>query len=363
VKAFLKKLLHPVTSRIFNRVSLLLSQARIETVAQFRAELNEQTTLLEAQVRSLQSELTDATASLASREASLRHVEAQMDALRADLYFLAAPRARSAPIRVVELRVPDTAIRFAMAGPRLDAGTIGAIADGQGYYEPHLIRTLQRSIRPQHWCIDVGAKIGAITLPLSVLAYDGRVIAFEPRKEAHFYLKQNVSANRRPNITVCGFGLSDKREVVDDPPADGLSMTPVDPFTPEELWDMTGDEGDVIACVALDEWISGRDFAKLDFIRLFAPGRELAILRGARTTLMQHRPDLALAWNPHRLTTSERGAVAELYATLAACWSEILLIRAGEEGSPIRIGSSEQLMNLPASGPRQDYLYCTRNDG
>src|SRR6187200_2029576 len=67
---------------------------------------------------------------------------------------------------------------FRLEGLAEDITLFQPIRDSQ-IWEPHVIALLERIIRPHFLCFDVGANIGAITLPLSHLASKGHVHAFE----------------------------------------------------------------------------------------------------------------------------------------------------------------------------------------
>jgi len=68
-------------------------------------------------------------------------------------------------------------------------------------WEPHVIAVLERIVKPAWVCLDVGANIGAITLPLARLASAGHVHAFEASPTAFELLKRNIASNGLTNAT------------------------------------------------------------------------------------------------------------------------------------------------------------------
>jgi protein-L-isoaspartate O-methyltransferase len=68
-------------------------------------------------------------------------------------------------------------------------------------WEPHVMALLERIVQPDFVCLDVGANIGAITLPLARLASKGRVYAFEAAPATFDLLKRNIAGNALDNVT------------------------------------------------------------------------------------------------------------------------------------------------------------------
>ena len=63
-----------------------------------------------------------------------------------------------------------------------------------GVYEPETIKELKHIVKPGDVVVDIGANIGAITLPLAeYVGVDGCVIAFEPTSWAYGKLQNNLS--------------------------------------------------------------------------------------------------------------------------------------------------------------------------
>src|SRR5688500_7221576 len=70
-----------------------------------------------------------------------------------------------------------------------------------GFYEKGLVDMLKRNIPSNGVFIDVGANIGSISIPLSRMRPDIRIIAVEASPWIFSILKKNLELNNSTNIT------------------------------------------------------------------------------------------------------------------------------------------------------------------
>jgi FkbM family methyltransferase len=78
-----------------------------------------------------------------------------------------------------------------------------------GVYEPEVIGFLRSSVSPRSVVVDVGANIGALTVPLArMLNQGGSVVAIEAAPSVATFLKMNVQSNRLANVTVVECAVS-----------------------------------------------------------------------------------------------------------------------------------------------------------
>lgn len=82
-----------------------------------------------------------------------------------------------------------------------------------GVYEPETLQFLQRHIVPGSTFLDVGANIGAFTVPMAGRAQ--RVIAIEPSPQVLPYLRRNVALNQLSNVHIfaCAASAPDRDSV------------------------------------------------------------------------------------------------------------------------------------------------------
>jgi len=185
-----------------------------------------------------------------------------------------------------------------------------------GVFERTTARALRRLLPPGGVALDIGANIGAHTLPMARQAGPhGRVIAVEPTS-ACTRLRDNLARNPDlvSRVTVCPVAIL----------APGEGRAPAY----YAAWPVRGAKlrHDVHGGVALnadgstgmtlDALVQEQELARLDVIKIDIDGGEFAALRGARATLERWRPALVLELSAYALL--EHGASLEgLLALLA----------------------------------------------
>ncbi len=154
-----------------------------------------------------------------------------------------------------------------------------------GGYELAIVRKIEASLRHGDRCIDVGANVGLLTLPMArAVGSMGEVWAVEPGRGLCKRLQKNLDLNPRlrDRVTVYNVGLSDRRgwmrwiECANQPGNATL----------EEMTQQDTNEG-AVAVEMLDNLV---DRERVDFIKIDVEGMELAVLRGAKDTLTRCRP-------------------------------------------------------------------------
>ncbi len=136
----------------------------------------------------------------------------------------------------------------------------------------------------QHGAIvlDVGANIGAHTIPLAQLVGSGGVVvAFEPQPVLHRILCANLVLNSIPNVLTYAMALGD---------CEGDCLVPdLDYSQPNNFGGIAIDmveEGEVVPLGMLDTF----QLERVDFIKLDVEGYESKVLAGAAETIARCRP-------------------------------------------------------------------------
>ena len=185
-----------------------------------------------------------------------------------------------------------------------------------GMFERTTARALRRLLPPGGVAVDVGANIGAHTLPMARQAGpQGRVIAVEPTA-ASTRLRDNLARNPdlASRVTVCPVAI----------------LAPGERLAPAyyAAWPVRGGKrrhavhGGVTlnaqgsAGVTLDALIQEQGLTRLDVIKIDVDGGELAALRGAGATLERWRPALVLELSVYALI-EHGGSLEALLALLA----------------------------------------------
>jgi FkbM family methyltransferase len=170
-----------------------------------------------------------------------------------------------------------------------------------GAFEPSTVRAYRALVKPGQTVLDIGANIGAHTLPLARLVGDnGRVVAFEPTAFAFRKCAANVALNPllRPRISLQQVMLV---ETQSEPlPAAVFSSWPlVEGHALHEkhrgrLMDTQG-----ARAATLDQVVDELRLSEVHFVKLDVDGHEFPVLAGGRKTLQEFRPPIALELAPY----------------------------------------------------------------
>jgi len=188
-----------------------------------------------------------------------------------------------------------------------------------GSFEPTTVAAYSRYLRPGQVVLDIGANIGAHTLPMARLVGDaGKVVSFEPTSYAYGKLCDNVSANSKlANRIQCVQAMlidSDLGQVPDQ-------LYSSWPLGREQdvhelhLGKLMSTEG--ARAATLDTLVGELGPERVDFIKLDIDGFEPRMFRGATQVLQRWRPTIIMELAPYVLK-EEGSSLAELIEILAA---------------------------------------------
>jgi FkbM family methyltransferase len=170
-----------------------------------------------------------------------------------------------------------------------------------GGFELATLRMYGSIVRPGDIVLDIGANIGAHTLPFArLVGKDGRVYAFEPTQYAFEKLRRNVNANP---------AISSRIEIVHAMlvSADHNSIAP----QIYSSWPLRNEEGlhkqhrgklmstADAAAITLDEFVERGAINRIDFVKLDVDGNEADVLAGAVSTISRLRPRVLMEWAPY----------------------------------------------------------------
>jgi FkbM family methyltransferase len=178
-----------------------------------------------------------------------------------------------------------------------------------GAFERSSIRAYSQLIHPGAVVIDVGANIGAHTLPFAhLVGPGGRVLAFEPTTYAFHRLQRNLALNPAIAQRVSAYQAMLAAQSGDVPGVDLYARWPLRhaPETRHSTHMGIAASTDGAEVVALDDWIERHNISRVDFIKLDVDGHECRVLRGAVETLRKFRPSLLVEFMPYGL--EEAGA-------------------------------------------------------
>jgi FkbM family methyltransferase len=149
------------------------------------------------------------------------------------------------------------------------------------------LQALQEALAPDEIAVDVGANKGSYLWALSRAVPRGQVVAFEPQPGLADYLHEVCQSAGLTNVVVVNAGVSDRsgqRQLA----IPGGAYSPGASFEPSIRENKRCSVVEVDA-YSLDDYFAGES-RRIGAIKIDVEGHELAVLRGAKKLLSEHRP-------------------------------------------------------------------------
>lgn len=200
-----------------------------------------------------------------------------------------------------------------------------------GRFEASTARAYERIVRPGDTVLDIGANVGAHTLPLArLVGAAGQVIAFEPTKYAHDKLLANLNLNPsiRERVVVRQMLLTALDETGPLPTHLSSSWPLISDVWRHEQHGGVGKETTGAHAGRLDTYLETAGICRVDFMKLDVDGHECAVLDGATATISRYRPIMALEIAPYVLRAHGTSA-AELSDRLSTLGYSLFNERTG----------------------------------
>jgi len=213
-----------------------------------------------------------------------------------------------------------------------------------GAFERSTAHALDRLAAPGATVFDIGANIGAHTLPLArKVGQAGRVFAFEPTTFAFGKLQRNLSLNPelQGRVHASQMLLTDdpaasiKKEIYSSWPLSGKDN--LHPKHGGQLSTTTGARSDT-----LDAFVEREGISKLDLIKIDVDGNEYPVLHGGAQTLSRLRPTILLELSPyvHAEEGNSFASLVELLKSIGYSLEEV----GSERRLPMSVAELERLI-------------------
>lgn len=180
-----------------------------------------------------------------------------------------------------QARVPDRFGNWIWC-PSLEEPIASALFSS-GVYEPETLSAILSYLPADGTFMDVGANVGAISLPVAVKRPHSRVISVEGDPRIAAILRRNVEENARLNVAIveCLAGSEEKSALFYRAPADKFGMGSIGPqfdVAPVDLQQRK-----------LDSVLDESGIGDIDVVKLDIEGAELGALRGLERRLTSSR--------------------------------------------------------------------------
>ncbi|MCP4215377.1 MAG: FkbM family methyltransferase [bacterium] len=163
-----------------------------------------------------------------------------------------------------------------------------------GGFQNHIFDNTHIQLPPDGVALDVGANIGAMTLPLAKRMPQGSIYAFEPTDYAYAKLLHNISLNPaiNKNITVTQTFLGEKSSQEHDMKAYSSWKVDKKRSDTHPLHGGAVRQADKIGVLAIDDFCRDLGVERLDLIKIDTDGFEYGILKGATGSIAKFRPTI-----------------------------------------------------------------------
>lgn len=182
-----------------------------------------------------------------------------------------------------------------------------------GYYEKGLVNMLESNIPENGVFIDVGANIGSISIPLSRMRPDIRIIAVEASPWIFDILKKNVVLNNRTNITAVNYAVFSESGKI-------LPMyAPKDLFGKGSLKAVYTEEAEMVETITIDDLKKKMDLPAIHYIKVDVEGFEASVFSGMTELSESDKPKVIFEFSEW----------AEMAAGFNACEAQSVILSKG----------------------------------
>ena len=154
-----------------------------------------------------------------------------------------------------------------------------------GAHERETSEFIVQQVRPNGVFVDIGANIGAVTLPVCRKRKDIKALCIEASLRVFNYLSENVNMNNVNNCTLLHKAVSD---------VDGQKVSffsPLDQHGKGSLSPVFTDQSESVETTTLDTLLSNHSIESVDFIKIDIEGFEYyAFKSGEKTLRKQNAP-------------------------------------------------------------------------
>ena len=178
-------------------------------------------------------------------------------------------------------------------------------------WEPRIVKMYSKFLNKDSVVLDIGAHLGTHTIPFSHLCKE--VYSFEPQKKIHNLLKKTLLDNQITNVNLFN-------NIVADTTGDELDYINTDTGR-ASIWSyrpylngVTSKETTIT--------IDSLNLPKVDFMKIDTEKTEWLVLRGAKSTIIEHKPIILLETFRSKQNKNKLNCFCEIYnyeATYIAC--------------------------------------------
>jgi FkbM family methyltransferase len=164
-----------------------------------------------------------------------------------------------------------------------------------GKFQKHVSSSKYINLPADAVIFDVGANFGIMSLQYARLAPQGRIYAFEPTHYAFSHLKRNLELNPALSghiVPIQTFVSSVSSKETDIRAYSSWKVTSEAKNQKHSIHGGTIKSAESVGVVSLDDFCGQNEISRLDFIKIDTDGYEYEVLKGARQTIAELKPDI-----------------------------------------------------------------------
>ncbi len=195
----------------------------------------------------------------------------------------------------------------------IDARCRGAMSE---VYDPEGIDFMRQSIHQGSVCYDVGANLGVYVIQFSsMVGPTGKVVAFEPNPHALRMLRHHVAINNLSNVRIVAAAAAEAPGTADFYAANWNGMGRLGAANSG----LKETERFTVPVTTVDEQVAQSGLVP-DFSLIGVEGFEIAMLEGAKDSILRHRPTVVVEMHPMSgLPPAQTGSAPNRYCATSAC--------------------------------------------
>ena len=193
-----------------------------------------------------------------------------------------------------------------------------------GTYEPEVQELILSYWKENTWFIDVGANVGAISIPLSKLKQGSKVLGIEASPTIFPYLNENVLKNECANINIVQCAAYDR-----DDEELSFNEAPESKFGMGSLGSSFGMSSVQVKGRTLDAILADFGTPDVSVMKVDVEGFEAAVFLGAKNLLKKQKPIIIFEFCDWAEENSGRFEVGESQEVLKEAGYDIYIIEAG----------------------------------
>ena len=198
--------------------------------------------------------------------------------------------------------------------PSTDVGIMKLSLQNGYLFEKYTTMFINSYAKPDDIIVDIGTNIGCISIPVSKMVPQGKVISFEVFRSTYNTLVSNIALNNCTNIIPVNMSIGHKNMMTTlDADVEKFEDYKVQNFNTNLLDNIggvkLGKKGPQVQMTTLDSWLVDNKITRVDIIKIDVEGAEPLAFKGAAETIRRNKPIIIFEKNFQFITENMRSSM------------------------------------------------------